>query len=164
MAAKTGIEWNIDLAALMVSPGIAWPVGPHWHVGTGIGVGDDMLGFMAVGGNHYSEPDWWSYENRDGATNKDLFDILHVKVFARNKPFTRWQLDIGLHGSVFLHWDSSDDDPGSGVSVAAYALPTYGWRHIKIGARIAVGYFRGCQDASEFGVKVSPLILRVAFG
>ncbi len=161
---QTGIQWTIDLAALMISPGVAWSIGPDWRVGAGIGIGDDLLGFMAVGGYHYSEPNWWSYEDRDGATDKDLFDILHIKVFARVEPRTRWHLDIGLHGSVFLHGDSSDDDFGSGVSVAAYALPMYGWRNVKIGPRIAMGYFRGCHDASEFGVKVSPLILRIVFG
>ena len=161
--AQNRTEWTIDFSTLMVSPGITWPAGRDWRVGTGIGVGDDLLGFMAVGGSHYSEPGWWSYEDRDGADNKNLFDILHAKVFARFEPFTRWQFDVGLHGSVFLHFDSSDDDPGGGMSVAAYALPVYGWRRIKIGPRIMAGYFRGCHGASEFGVKVSPLIVRVAF-
>ena len=161
---QTGTQWTVDVGALMLSPGMAWSIGPNWRLGWGLGVGDDMFGFMAVGGNHYSEPDWWSYEDRDGATDKDLYDIVHAKVFARVEPYEKWHLDIGLHGSVFLHFDSSDDDAGSGISVAAYALPMYGWRHFKFGPRIVAGYFGGCSDASEFGVKVSPLIMRITFG
>jgi len=161
---QRGIQWTFDLAALMLSPGMAWPVGSNWRVGWGIGVGDDVLGFMAVGGNHYSEPGWWSYEDRDGATDKGLFDLLHAKVFARVEPMAKWHLDIGLHGSIFIHSDSSDDDFGGGSSVTAYVLPMYGWRHVKFGPRLAAGYFWGCGGASEFGVKVSPLILRVSFG
>lgn len=164
LEAQTGMEWSFDLSALMISPGIAWPLGPDWRMGVGIGVGDDLLGFMAVGGNHYSEPGFWTYQGRDGATDKALFDVLHAKVFARIEPFTRWQFDLGLHGSVFFHFDSSDDDPGSGMSVGAYALPVYGWSHVKVGPRIVAGYFRGCHGASEFGVKVSPLILRIILG
>ena len=163
VAAKTGVEWTIDLSSLMVSPAIAWSVGRNWRVGAGIGIGDDLLSTMVVGGYHYSEPGWWSYDGRDGARDKRLFDILHAKAFARVELSMRWQLDIGIHGSVFLHFDSSDDDPGGGASVTVYALPMYGWRHVKLGPRIAIGYFGGCQDRSEFGVKVSPLIFRVDF-
>ncbi len=162
--ARAGLEWSFDLSALMVSAAVAWSTGPNWRIGAGGGVGDDMFGFMAVGGYHYSEPDWWSYEDRDGWTDKALFDIFHAKVFARVEPFTRWQIDMGLHGSVFIHSDSSDDDFGSGSSVGAYVHPVYGWKHFKFGPRIMAGYFWGCYEASEFGVKVSPLILRITFG
>ena len=163
LSSNSGAEWTVDLSALMVSPAIAWSVGPNWRVGAGGGLGDDFLSTMVVGGYHYSEPGLWSYDGHDGAKDKKLFDILHAKVFARAGLSMRWQLDIGLQGSVFLHFDSSDDDPGGGASVTVYALPMYGWRRIKIGPRIAMGYFGGCDDRSEFGVKISPLIIRWDF-
>lgn len=133
---------------------------PKWYYGIGAGIGDG-LGFMFLGSRHYSDPNWLSYEERDGYYDKLLFDVLHVKIFSRYQPSEGWHFDFGLHLSVFFHYDSSDDDPSGGECIAAYVNPTYGWHHFKIGPRVVLGRFAGCGDEEEFGIKISPLIGRV---
>jgi len=150
---------TFNLSLFMLSINYARRMNGSWLIGGGAGVGGP-LGKMLIAGRHYSEDHGLAYETRDGYTDKILIDMLHVKLLTRYEPSQRWQIDSGIHASVFLHWDSSDDDPGDGIFVGAYFNPMFGWRTIKFGPRILIGNFRGCGDANEFGVYLSPLMGR----
>jgi hypothetical protein len=150
---------TFDLSFIMLSMSYARRVNGSWLIGGGAGVGGPF-GKMLIAGSHYSENHGFAYEIKDGYTDKSLFDMLHVKLLARYEPSQRWQIDSGIQASAFLHWDSSDDDPGSGFFVGAYFNPMFGWRIIKLGPRLLIGNFSGCGDANEFGIYLSPLIGR----
>lgn len=156
-------SFTADLGFLMLSLGYARRINAVWHWGLGIGFGDDFWNFMLLGGRHYSEPHLYSYEEGDGFTEKELIDIVSGRVFLRFQPSKNWDFDFGPYNSLFLHFDSSDDDPGGGTCTGVLIGGMYGLRRFKVGARIIIGRFAGCSGAEEFGVKVSPLEGRVLF-
>jgi len=154
-------QLTLEVSIAMASLSYARRANHSWLFGVGGGVGG-ALGKMLVAGRHFAESGGWAYEDRDGYTNKQLFDVFHGKIFSRyeNSP---WQIDIGVQGSVFLHWDSSDDDPGAGFFGGVFLTPMFGWRNVKFGPRVLAGYFGGDADANEFGIYFSPLLAGLIF-
>ena len=71
---------------------------------------------------------------------------------------------MGVRGSVFIHFDSSDDDPGIPSFLGAYAAYLYGNRRIKVGPELLVGWFSEGSNANELGVLFAPLTGRISFG
>ena len=151
----------LDAGILMASLSYARRAGDNWFLGMGGGVGGDFLGYIVVAGRHYSEYGGWSYEDKDGFRDKMLFDLIHGKLFARYEPSEHWQTDFGIRSSYFLHFDSSSDDAGGGVSAGAFVNPMVGWKNLKVGPTVTAGGFWGCRNAREFGVYLSPLTVRV---
>ena len=151
----------LDAGILMASLSYARRTSDNWFLGMGGGVGGDFLGYMILAGHHYSEFGGWSYENKDGFRDKMLFGLIHGELFARYEPSKYWQSDFGIRSSYFLHFDSSSDDAGGGVSAGAFVNPMVGWKNLKVGPTVTAGGFWGCRDAREFGVYLSPLVVRV---
>ncbi len=125
------------------------------------GVDVGYLTYMIYAGRHFAEHDGWSYEEKDGFENKDLLEILHGNLFVRHEYADWWHIDTGLRSSLFLHFDSSDDDAATGVFAGAYATAMFGWKHFKLGPRVQAGIFY--EHEGEFGVFLQPVIGRIAF-
>jgi hypothetical protein len=143
------------------SAGYARRIGAHRYLGVEGGVDVGFFTYMIYAGRHFAEHDGWSYEEKDGFENKELFEILHGNLFVRHEYADWWQIDTGLRSSLFLHFDSSDDDAGSGVFAGAYMTAMFGWKHFKLGPRVQAGVFY--EHEGEFGVFLQPLIGRIAY-
>lgn len=138
--------------------------GQGGYVGLGAGVGGAFWNRMLLAGRHFSDEGGPSYQARDGATDKDLIEILHAEVFRRWVTDGRWSFDAGVRGSVMIHFDSSDDDPGVPLFVGAYGSALWGGRRFRVGPRLLVGLFTEGALAREFGVYLVPVSGRVTFG
>jgi hypothetical protein len=136
--------------------------GSYWGVGAGIG--GALWNRMLLAGRHFADEDGPSYEPRDGATDKELVEILHVEVFRRWVPSRRWSYDVGLRASAMVHFDSSDDDPAVPLFGGAYAGLMVGGPRFKVGPRVLVGMFVEGGATREWGVYLVPLSGRVSFG
>ncbi len=152
---------TVDLTLLGGSIGYARRIGAHRYVGVEGGVDVGYLTYMIYAGRHFAEHDGWSYEEKDGFENKDLLEILHGNLFVRHEYADWWHIDTGLRSSLFLHFDSSDDDAATGVFAGAYATAMFGWKHFKLGPRVQAGIFY--EHEGEFGVFLQPVIGRIAF-
>ena len=151
-------QLSIDVTAIGGSASFAHGERTGLLFGACAGVGGDFLNFMAIAGRHFAQG--LAYEPKDGYTNKRLFDLAHMGLFLRRQPSERWQYDVGLRGSVFLHGDSSDDDPGAGYFLGGYGALYFGGSHIKVGPRVLVGRFRCGRSDPEFGITISPITAR----
>lgn len=138
--------------------------GPGRYWGLEAGVGGGFVNRMLVSGRHFSEEDGPSYQPRDGAVGKELIEILHVATFRRWSPTERLSWDMGARASVFIHTDSSDDDPALPLFLGAYANVLWGNRWLKVGPRLLAGVFSEGSRSREFGVYLVPLAGRVSFG
>jgi hypothetical protein len=65
---------------------------------------------------------------------------------------------------VFIHFDSSDDDPALPLFLGAYANLMWGNRWLKVGPRLLVGVFSEGSRSRELGVYLVPLAGRVSYG
>ena len=156
-------RFTVDVGVVGATLGYATRAGGDWFAGAEIGGGGDFLNAMVVGGRHFSQDGWISYEEPDYSGEENLFELGHLAFFARREAGGRFQADVGVRGSVFLHFDQSDDDPGGGLFVGPYTSLYWGWRHVKVGPRISAGLFYEDADTREFGVNVAPLTVRFTF-
>ena len=129
-----------------------------------MGLGGAFLNRMLLSGRHFADEDGPSYETRDGAVDTELIEILHAGVFQRWASPDRISADVGARASVFVHFDSSDDDPGIPLFVGLYANAMVGGRRLKVGPRLLVGMFSEGSSARELGVYLVPLSGRLSFG
>lgn len=158
----TVVSLDADLFGGTLSYARALGPGRYW--GLEAGLGGAFLNRMVLAGRHFADEDGPSYQTRDGAVDKELIEILHAGVFRRWVPSARVSTDVGARASVFVHFDSSDDDPGLPLFVGAYANVLVGWRRVKFGPRVLVGMFSEGLSARELGVYLVPLSGRVSFG
>ena len=156
------VQFTLDAGAIGGSLGVAWRIDEQRMVGVGGGVGGDIVGYMLLAGRHFAEDFGLSYERKDGYHSKFLLEYVHLNAFMRQETAGRWEFDAGLRASTFLHYDSSDDDPGGGLFMGGYAAAYYSYRAVKLGPRVLVGAFK--ERRAEFGIFVVPLTLRFAFG
>jgi hypothetical protein len=155
-------ELTLDIAGLGLNIGFATRMSDNTGFGVALGVGGNWLNYMALAGGHFAEPGGLSYETKDGAGSKELFDLARVTIFARRHFQNGRQLDIGLKASAFLHHDSSDDDPAGGLFVGFNVTPMWYQRgRLRLGSEIDVGRYSD-GAASELGVNVAPLLLRIS--
>lgn len=138
--------------------------GPARYWGAELGVGGGFWNRMLVAGSHFSHEDGPSYQPRDGYVDKELVEILHVSAFLRRAPSERVNWDVGARASAFIHFDSSDDDPGIPLFLGAFANLRVGNRWVKVGPTLLMGLFSEGSLAREFGVFLVPLSGRVSFG
>ena len=95
---------------------------------------------------------------------EELWEMLRAGVFVRYDGSSRLQHEVGLHTSVYAHFDDSDDDGGVGVFVGGSYTPTWGARWIRVRPRVLAGVFWEPDVATEFGINISFLTGRVVFG
>jgi hypothetical protein len=155
---------SLDVDVLGGALSYARARGPGRYRGLEVGLGGAFLNRMLLSGEHFADEDGPSYQPRDGAVNKDLFEILHAGVFRRWVRSEQVSADVGARASVFVHFDSSDDDPGIPLFLGLYANAMVGGRRLKVGPRILVGLFWEGSLAREFGVYLVPLSGRFSFG
>lgn len=156
------LQLTLDVGAIGGSLGLAWRIDERRSLGVGGGVGGDLFGYMLVAGRHFAEESGLSYQPKDGYRDKFLLEVAHLNAFVRQRTTSRWEFDVGLRGSSFIHYDSSDDDPGGGLFLGGFAAAYYRFRALKVGPRLLFGAFR--ENRAEFGVYVVPLTIRFAFG
>lgn len=133
------------------------------YQGMAVGLGGSFLTRMLLSGRHFSHPGWPSYETADGSTDQQLFELLHVALFRRwTSP--RRSVDVGVRGSVLLHSNSFDDDPGIPLFAGVYANALFGWRRVKLGPRVLVGVFTEGSGITELGILLVPFTARIEFG
>jgi hypothetical protein len=154
-------RFALDVGVIGATLGYANRVGGDWFAGAEVGGGGDFLNAMVLGGRHFSQDGWLSYEEPDASGEENVFELGHVAFFARHEAGDRFQADVGVRASVFFHFDASDDDPGGGLFVGPYTSLYWGWRHFKVGPRIAAGLFYENADTREFGINVAPLTVRI---
>lgn len=155
---------HVDVQPVGVTVGYARTLSGGPAIGGEIGVGGNFLEYMLVAGRHFSEDGGLAYEDRDASTDALLFEMLSLSVFVRPARTGNWDVDAGMRASAFLHFDSSDDDPGGGVFAGLYTTALYGWRAVKFGPRLMVGAFSEGPDTTEFGMHAALLIGRITFG
>lgn len=154
----------LDVDVLGGAMSYARATGPGRYWGVQAGIGGAFLSRMLLSGRHFADEDGPSYQPRDGARDKELFEILHAGVFRRWAPADRFAADAGARASVFVHFDSSDDDPGIPFFLGFYGSAMVGGRRLKVGPRLLVGMFSEGSTAREFGVYFVPLSGRLSFG
>jgi hypothetical protein len=155
-------QLTLDVAVPGLNVGFATRMSDNTSFGVALGVGGNWLNYMLLAGGHFAEPSGLSYQTKDGAGSKELFDLARVTIFARRHFDHGRQLDVGLKASAFLHHDSSDDDPAGGLFVGLNVAPMwYQWGRLRLGSEIDVGRFSD-GAASELGVNVAPLLLRIS--
>ena len=153
---------DLDLLGTAVSYARGGRDGPYW--GAQAGLGGSFLSRMLLAGRHFADEDGPSYGSRDGAVDKKLYEVVHLAVFRRWDGSDRWSADAGGRTSVFVHTDSSDDEPALPVFVGFYGSFLVGTRHVKVGPHLLVGYFTEGSSANELGVYLVPLSGRITFG
>lgn len=138
--------------------------GPGRYWGVEAGVGGALVNRMLLAGRHLAHENGPSYQPRDGSVDKELIEILHLATFVRRTPSDRVSWDVGARASVFLHFDSSDDDPGVPLFAGGYANLRVGNRWLKVGPTVLVGLFSEGSLARELGVFLVPVSGRISFG
>lgn len=155
-------QFTIDGSFAGVNLGFAVRRSARTSIGGSIGVGGNWFNYMAVGGEHFAEAGGLSYEGKDGYQNKELAELLRATVFIRREFDGGRQLDVGLKASGFLHFDSSDDEPGGGGFVGVNATGMwYRWRALRLGSAVDIG--RYSEGRPELGVNVAPVLVRFSF-
>lgn len=156
-------QLNLDLSPVGLNVGFALRNTARTSLGASLGGGGNWYNYMVVGGRHFAESGGWSYEEKDGSTDKSLFELFRASLFMRRHLSAGRQLDVGVKASGFLHSDSSDDDPGGGIFVGVNVTGVWWqWRRLRFGSELDAGrYSEGRRP--EFGVNVAPLLVRVTF-
>jgi hypothetical protein len=155
---------SLDLDVLGGTVGYARARGPGRYWGLEAGVGGAFVNRMLLAGRHFAHEDGPSYEPRDGSVDKELVEILHAGVFRRWVRSPRVSADVGARASMFVHYDSSDDDVALPIFVGLYANAMVGGRRLRVGPRILAGMFSEGGSTREFGLYLVPLSARFSFG
>ncbi len=156
-------QLSLDFTFAGLNVGYATRSSDRTSFGASIGIGGDWQSYMILGGSHFAESNGLSYEAKDGATDKAIVEVARLGIFVRRHFEAGRQLDLGLKASGFLHSDSSDDDPGAGPFVGLNVTGTWWrWKRLAVGSAMDVGRYSENNDA-EFGINVSPILLRVTF-
>jgi hypothetical protein len=155
---------HLDVQGIGVAVGYARTLPAGLALGGELGVGGNFLEFMLVGGRHFAEDNGIAYEDRDAGSDPLLFELFSLAAFVRPANTGRWDIDAGIRTSGFLHFDSSDDDPGGGVFAGLYGTALYGWRNVKFGPRVLVGAFTESRDRPELGLHLAFVVGRITFG
>jgi hypothetical protein len=155
---------SVDADILGATLNYARANGPGRYRGAEAGIGGAFLHRMLLAGRHFADEDGPSYQGRDGARDKALFEFLHAGVFVRRVRSERVSTDVGARTSIFVHFDSTDDDPGVGFFAGLYGNVLVGWERFKVGPRVLVGLFSEGSGTREFGVYLAPVTGRLSFG
>ena len=155
-------QFSLDLVPLAGALGYGYRVAPRTALGVKVGFGFDVLSMIPLSGGHFTDDSGWAYEERDGANGKMFMEIGHVALFVRQWLPRGFHLEGGVRLSSGTHKDSSDDDAGPAHFVGGYGALFWGGSVFSIGARLAAGRFWETSDRQEFGLLLTPLILKLS--
>jgi hypothetical protein len=160
-AAAPAHQLSLDAGWIGLDVGYAVRSSESTSFGVSLGAGGNWANYMVLAGRHFAESNGLSYQPKDGATGKAVYELARGAIFVRRHFDSGLQVDVGLKASGFLHFDSSDDDPGFGAFAGVKASGVwYRWRRLGLGSELdAGGYFEGGNP--ELGVNVAPLFLRL---
>jgi hypothetical protein len=156
-------QLSLDLSPVGLNVGFALRNTERTSLGVSLGAGGNWYNYMVVAGRHFAESGGASYQEKDGSTDKALFELFRASLFVRRHLAAGRQLDVGVKASGFLHSDSSDDDPGGGIFVGMNVTGMWWqWRRLRLGSELDAGrYSEGRRP--EFGINVAPVLVRVTF-
>lgn len=155
---------HLDLTIAGAAVGFAARTSERTSFGVEIGGGGNWVNYMPLGGSHFAE---------GGAKSKSLIELAHTTVFMRTRFSESQHLDLGAKMSAFLHFDSSDDEPGGGYFVGLNAKYNWAkWRWLNLASEMDIGRYTepgngtcisGCEGVQAFGVNVAPILVRFTF-
>jgi hypothetical protein len=155
-------QFHMDVSGLGLDAGFALRTTARSSLGLSVGIGGNWANYMLIAGGHFAEPGGLSYAAKDGADSKELFELLRASLYSRHYFDHGRQLDLGLKVSVFLHSDTSDDDPGAGGFIGLAATPIWKrWGHVALGSEIDAGAYLE-SNVTEFGINVAPAFIRIS--
>ncbi|MES2178298.1 MAG: hypothetical protein V4550_10575 [Gemmatimonadota bacterium] len=154
---------HLDLTIAGAAVGFAARTSERTMFGVEIGGGGNWVNYT-LAGSHFS---------KGGARNSSLVELAHATVFMRTRFSESQHLDLGAKVSAFLHFDSSDDEPGGGYFVGLNAKYSWAkWRRMNLASEMDIGRFAepgngtclsGCEGRQEFGINVAPILVRFTF-
>jgi hypothetical protein len=155
---------HVDLTIAGAAVGLAARTSDRTSVGVEVGAGGNWVNHMLLAGSHFGGA---------GGNRNSLDELAHATVFMRTRFSESQHLDLGVKGSAFLHFDSSDDDPGGGYFVGLNAKYNWlKWRRLELASEMDFGRYAepgsgncisGCEGVHEFGVNVAPILVRFTF-
>jgi hypothetical protein len=155
---------HLDLTIAGAAVGFAARSSERTSFGMEIGGGGNWLNYMLLAGSHFRQ---------GGDKGGSLIELAHATVFMRTHFSESRHLDLGAKASGFLHFDSSDDDPGGGYFVGLNLKYSWAkWRRLNLGSEMDIGRYAepgtgtcisGCEGVQELGVSVAPILVRLTF-
>lgn len=134
--------------------GYARQVGEGLYAGAEIGFGFPQIDRTVV-------PDEGS------AGDPDFKEFLHLALFMRAAHSEGLELDAGLRASVASLWSCGASDCWPARFLGAYLQPMFGWRRLKFGPRLTIGWIDearpGTTDGGTTVVGLSPFAVRLTF-
>ena len=118
---------------------------------------------MAVAGSHFSTENSITRNKRDRYDDEIFVEVAYFNAFTTYRK-NALSLEMGFRLSGFIHIDDSDDDWGGGSFSGFYVQPSFGQGRFQIGSRFIFGKFKEGNSLSEFGVNLSPIVLKIYFG
>ena len=166
------VSSGIDFSPIKISPHVCFNIDNRIGIGLELGLGVNFTNFRLVAGSHFagsSTP--IVYADRDNNGGIMFRSYADFSIFTRLNLHTKKEIDIGLHGFVFIHSVTTDDDFGGGYFVGTfvrYMIPTnFKLKNDKIKRRISGGIQITVGSLNEFSVNeflvMSSLIGRVYF-
>ena len=142
-------ELDVDVDAYSVTVSMATRVSPHVSVGAGMGGGlSPILGTTYARGSHY-----------DDAPNAALLDVAGAQGFARFDLRPWLHVDTGLRAGIFIH---GRENFSGGEYLAAYVMPSVGWRWVWVGPRLSAGWLHEKEPGTAGALSLDFLIVRFA--
>lgn len=148
---------NFDVTAFGLNVGYARRTSERSSAGFAVGVGGNWLNYMLLAGRQFSGADGFSYEPKNGAPSRNLFELLHGDVFVRRYYDHGRDIQVGLKGSGFL---ASNNDGNFGYFVGVNVTGMWlQWGHLQVGSEIDSGIYT--EDRPEFAINIAPVLFRV---
>jgi hypothetical protein len=125
--------FSIDARPIGATITLGWRAAAQTYIGLGLGGGTDELGI--------------TLRPRDKEFYRDFGDYLHLDLFVRHKPRSRFDFDFGLRGGIGEVRDCRSSDCLPGVFAGAYAGVFAGSARWKLGTRLIAA--RVVQSSDE---------------
>ena len=142
---------TIDASVLRGTVGYARQAGAKAYVGLEIGFGFPQL-------------DRTLRPAEDSTGGPDFEEYLHVGAFVRLVPSDRFEVDLGVRGSVADLWECTVSDCWPATFAGMYVQPMIGWSRIKFGPRLTAGWIREGKtdvDGTTGVIAVNPFTARL---
>ena len=142
-------ELDVDVDAASVTVSMATRVSTRVSLGAGMGGGlSPLLGTTYARGSHY-----------DDAPNVRLVEVAGAQGFARLDLRPWLHVDTGLRAGIFIH---GRENFSGGEYLAAYVMPSVGWRWLWVGPRLSAGWLHEKEAGTAGALSLDFVIVRFA--